>query len=141
MTEKSPRIWETVFTVNDYYDGPRNGVANLDGVPHIYFCDWDQDNDDWSSIYLLVPISPNLLTPVLEEWAIWLRWRAAYGAQSLTEDDKHPALASDRPRYDELHPLVEKILKVDVSSAIRAIPEFRGTLEPIQAFEVRWTRV
>jgi len=28
--------WDRVHTVNDYYDGPRRGIADVDGVPYIY---------------------------------------------------------------------------------------------------------
>jgi hypothetical protein len=28
--------WDRVHTVNDYYDGPRLGIADVDRVPHIY---------------------------------------------------------------------------------------------------------
>ena len=30
--------YEEVFTVMDYYDGPRKGVANFRGQPHFYDC-------------------------------------------------------------------------------------------------------
>ena len=25
--------WDRVYTVNDYYDGPRRGIADVDGIP------------------------------------------------------------------------------------------------------------
>ncbi len=28
--------YEQVFTVLDYYDGPRSGIANYNGAPHFY---------------------------------------------------------------------------------------------------------
>ena len=130
--------WEPVYTVNEYFDGPRRGFANFGGRPHAYSCEWDEQADDWSAVYLLAPISGEQLDLVREDWAIWRRWASAHETQNLTPDDKHPALAGDRPRHDELQPLVNEALVVDATQAIRAIPEFRGTLEPLHDLEVRW---
>jgi hypothetical protein len=33
--------YECVFTVTDYYDGPRKGIANYNGRPHFYECVFD----------------------------------------------------------------------------------------------------
>ena len=30
------RPFERVFTMTDFYDGPRCGIANFDGRPHVY---------------------------------------------------------------------------------------------------------
>ena len=30
--------YKEVFTVTDYYDGPRKGIANFKGLPHFYEC-------------------------------------------------------------------------------------------------------
>ena len=35
------RGYEHVHTVLDYYDGPRKGVADFDGQPHLYDCIFD----------------------------------------------------------------------------------------------------
>jgi hypothetical protein len=130
--------WEPVFTVNEYFDGPRQGFANYGGRPHAYLCEWDEQADDWGAVYLLSPIGDEQLGLVREDWDIWRRWASALRAQSLTPEDKHPALAGDWPRHEELEPLVNEALAVDKTQAVRAIPEFRGTLEPVHDFEVRW---
>jgi hypothetical protein len=130
--------WEPVFTVHEYFDGPRRGFANYTGRPHVYLCEWDELADDWSTTYVLSRVSEEQLRLAREDWAIWRRWASANQAHSLRPEDEHTALAEDWPRHEKLAPLVDEALAVDRSQAFRAIPEFRGTLEPIHDFEVRW---
>jgi hypothetical protein len=134
----SPDDWEPVYTVNEFWDGPRRGIASYGGQPHAYSCEWDERADDWGTVYFLSAITDEQLRLATEDWDIWRRWASAHQSQSLTPDDKHPALARDWPRHEELEPLVNEVLAVDKSRAIRAIPEFRGTLEPRHDLEVRW---
>src|SRR3954471_16136993 len=129
--------WERVFTVNEFWDVPRRGFANYAGRPHAYSCERDEQADDWAAVYLLSPITDEQLALAQEDWEIWRRWASANQAHRLAARDKHPALADDWPRHEELRPLVNEALAVDKSQAILAVPEFRGTLEPIHDLEVR----
>ena len=43
--------YEEVFTVTDYYDGPRQGIANFKGKPHFYDCIFDEARQDYSDRY------------------------------------------------------------------------------------------
>jgi hypothetical protein len=135
------RPWETVYTVHDYFDGPRNGIADYGGIAHAYKCAWDADLDDWSEGFLLSPISDEQLATVKEEWSDWRRYQAKQRAGELRSCDEHPALAEDRRRHDQLRQAVEDALRVTESIAVRAIPDFRGTIEPEYDFEVRWRAV
>ena len=62
--------WDRVLTINDYYDGPRLGIAEVKGVPHIYEAEFDQSTDEYGDTYLLSPVDEELLALVLEDWAI-----------------------------------------------------------------------
>jgi hypothetical protein len=33
-------VKEPVYTITDWYEGPRRGVANLEGAPYYYECQW-----------------------------------------------------------------------------------------------------
>jgi hypothetical protein len=61
---------DRVLTINDYYDGPRLGVAEFRGVAHIYESEFDHSSDDYGDTYVVSPIEPELLALVLEDWAI-----------------------------------------------------------------------
>ena len=37
---------EPVYTVEDYYDGPREGVADFQGKSHVYKCQFSETDDD-----------------------------------------------------------------------------------------------
>ena len=92
---------DRVLTINDYYDGPRLGVAELNGVPHIYEAEFDHSTDEYGDTYFLSPIDAALLALVLEDWSIWLRWNAAYKRSEVTVES-HPALPQERARHEQL---------------------------------------
>lgn len=141
MSDAARQGWETVYTVNDYFDGPRNGVASYRGVPHAYQCEWDDGADEWGAEFLLTPISPEQLSAAEELWSIWQRYLAKFRQGELGLGDQHPALASDQARYEQLHAVVKQALQVDEAIALRAVPEFRRMHENYDAFEVRWTPI
>ncbi|WP_422987541.1 hypothetical protein [Undibacterium sp. Ji50W] len=105
-------ILDRILTVNDYYDGPRLGVAELNGVPHIYQAEHDHRTEAHGEHFFLSPIRPDLLALVLEDWQIWLRWNAAYqrGEVSL---ETHPALPAERDRHEIIESLIGDQLKTD----------------------------
>jgi hypothetical protein len=105
-------VWDQIYTVNKYYDGPELGIADYRGKPHIYERQFDGERDDYSERFLLSPIDPELLSLVLENWEIWLRWDSAYRQGNATIKS-HPALPEDRQRHEEFSKLIGDRLKVD----------------------------
>ena len=141
----SAETFERVFTVYDWYDGPRAGFADWGGVPHAYRSIWRDDLDDWDPEhrFRLAPVTPEVLALALEDWAIWRRWADAYHA-GRTRDPTHPALPSDRPRHAEIAPVLERALEFDPASALVAVGDFRAKGVPRRTGsraeqEVRWT--
>ncbi len=123
--------FEPVFTVTDFYDGPRRGVASFEGAPHFYDSEWDDDGDN---TFLVSPISDDDLRLALEDWAIWLRWREAWEV-GLTTLESHPALPADRERHLQLKALLSERLATG--------PHFVrvcGTFRSDPHLEVRWER-
>jgi hypothetical protein len=101
---------DRVLTVNDYYDGPRLGIAELDGAPHIYEAEFDHSADEYGDTYFLSPAEPELVASVLEDWEIWLRWQAAYKRGEVPHET-HPALPAERERHEQLKNLIADRLK------------------------------
>lgn len=93
--------WQLVHTVNEFYDGPIFGVADYEGTPHVYEAPWDDVGEQYGPLFRLSTIEPDLLALILEDWAIWLRWEAAFH-EGLAPHETHPALPVDRPRHEEL---------------------------------------
>jgi hypothetical protein len=108
--------WDRVHTVNDYHDGPRLGVADVDGVPHIYEREFDHGSDEHSDAYLVSPVDESLLALVLEDWEIWLRWESAFRRGEVAIES-HPALPQDRERHEALETAIGDRLKVDRAQA------------------------
>jgi hypothetical protein len=128
---------DRVLTVNDYYDGPRLGVAEYNGVPHIYEAEFDHSTDEYGDTYFLSPIEPQLLDLVLEDWAIWLRWQAAH-ARGEVGLDSHPALPAEQDRHEQLKMLIGDQLRVDPKNR----PYCRAEFSALDAgvLSVQWKR-
>lgn len=128
---------DRVLTVNDYYDGPRLGIAEFNGAPHIYEAEFDHSADEYGDTYFLSPIEPKLLALVLEDWEIWLRWQAAHkrGEVGL---DSHPALPADRERHEVLKALIGDQLKTDPANRVYCKASFSTSARGVLA--VQWYR-
>ena len=98
--------FERVHTIWDYYDGPREGLADFLGQPHYYKNTWDEAADDWSPSYELVPIDEETLQLAMEQWAIWLAWNEQFHAGQVPVES-HPGNGGKIARYDELEVILE----------------------------------
>src|SRR5258708_10860363 len=102
---------ECVYTVTDYYDGPRKGIANYQGSPHIYECVFDEITGNYSDLFWLAPVDPETFQLAMEDWAIWQRWELAYHS-GKTELDTHPALPHESARHVELQGILDKVFVI-----------------------------
>jgi hypothetical protein len=104
--------FETVHTMTDWYDGPRRGVAIVQGQPHLYVSCWTNIDADCDDIFLLSPITEDLFSAALEDWAIWKRWEFAHknGNASI---ETHPALPADLERHMEIEKILTQRLVID----------------------------
>lgn len=132
--------FECVHTMTDYWDGPREGIANLRGAPHAYRSPFNESIDDYEHWFELRPIDEATFALALEDWAIWLRWEEAYHA-GLADLSTHPALPADRSRHDELASILAARLAALPDPPIRA----RGVFRPMPGHENagrgRWLEV
>lgn len=97
--------FERVYTMTDYYDGPRGGIASFRGRPHVYESMFADARDAYSDVFELRPVDDETFRLALEDWEMWLRWEDAF-ARGATSIETHPALPVDRARHDELAPLL-----------------------------------
>jgi hypothetical protein len=123
---------DRVFTINDYYDGPRLGIAEVSGIPHIYEAEFDHSTEEYGDTYFLSPVEKELLALVIEDWEIWCRWDNARKRGEAT-NETHPALPYERPRHEELKRLIGGRLKSNPTNRKRyrgvfsTPPECQGT--------------
>jgi len=142
-------IYEQVFTIADYYDGPRKGVANFQGKPHYYDCvlaERGASDDGYTDNFYLSPIAASALDLVIEDWTIWQQWERPFHEGRVTEES-HPALPAEQKRHQELKSALDLLLQTDFGKAIVRKGEFRvapGEMSPpgiICELEVRWTEL
>ena len=140
--------FETVHTMTDYYDGPRGGIADFLGVPHVYestYADVADKPGVANDVFRLSSVAPEIFELALEDWAIWLRWETAFHRGELTPDDAHPALLVDRVRHEELKRLLSSQLVIAKHGWVLAHAEFRVRNAPnhsglgFHPLEVAWT--
>jgi hypothetical protein len=136
--------YERVFTVTDYYDGPRKGLANFLGKPHLYECIFDQIKGDYSDLFRLTPIDVETFQLAMEDWSIWQRWELAFHS-GKADLSTHPALPQDASRHKELERILDKTLVPVPQKAFTKAGHFeplgeqsvpKGVLRPLQ---VQWT--
>jgi hypothetical protein len=125
--------YERVFTVTEYYDGPRKGIANFVGRPHLYECIFDEAKGDYSDLFRLTPIDTETFQLAMEDWSIWQRWELAFKT-GKADISTHPALPHEAMRHAELERILDKSLVTDPQKAFTKV----GRFEPVGG-QVEWT--
>jgi hypothetical protein len=136
-------MFETVYTMTDWYDGPRRGVASVNGKPHVYESCWTNIGSAVEDVFLLSEIHEETLALAIEDWDIWLRWSAAFKRGETTQET-HPCLPDERLRHEELEAQLTSSLVLDKSNAFAATAEFRyndARFHSAPPMEAEWTRV
>lgn len=132
--------------MTDYYDGPRKGIADFEGRPHLYESEWDDLADEYAFTFKLSPVEPRLFELALESWSIWRRWETAF-YRGRTTVKTHPALPEERTRSVELKRILDGELRIDEGQCVRAEGDFKAIEDPEwnglgwRPLQVRWTRV
>ncbi len=135
--------FQTVHTMEDYYDGPRSGVADFDGQPHYYRSiyldspEWNPDEDRFE----LSPVTAEVLAAACEAAAIFDRWDSMRKSTPgfIYTDEEFGALPDERPRSREL----EQFLESSYAAAAKARRilvhgEFRTSDSSPTRLQVRW---
>jgi hypothetical protein len=118
-------MYEPVYTVEEYYDGPRRGIADYQGMPHLYESRWSDIDTDGLDTFLLMPVSQDTLKLALEDWAIFQRWEAAF-QKGQTVAETCPTLPKDAARHAELECELRSLLVMDESRAFCAVADFEA---------------
>jgi hypothetical protein len=136
--------YERVHTVVDYFDGPREGLADYHGCPHSYKSEWNEAADDWAATFELTPVDAATFELEIERWEIWRTWERAFHSGQVPKES-HPAVGGKNARYDELGKLIAlrmsalKPLEERLVGAFRAL---QGQSLPgymMRELEVEWT--
>ena len=135
--------YERVHTVSDYYDGPREGLADYRGTPHRYKSEWDPTADDWADTFELIPVDAETFQLEIERWQIWRAWERAFHLGQVSQAS-HPGYGGKNARYDELGKLIESRMATQTPLDVRPIANFRAPPEQelpghmMRELEVEW---
>ncbi|WP_416958748.1 hypothetical protein [Streptomyces sp. Agncl-13] len=92
--------FEPTYVDLEWYDGPRKGLALVDGVPH-YYEGWEYDRADEADEYLVWPASEAAVAMEREQWAIYVTYEVSDAGL-----EEHPGHGGIDARYDELQSLL-----------------------------------
>lgn len=129
QTTPMEALHETVYVVEDWYDGPREGFANYRNKPHhcrSLFLDTkynDKYNPD-EERFELTPVSEQAIEWVVASHQLWLKWEEAYHAGTLAPEDDAPVLPEDRVQYQYLRDMLEQHRTEQSASAFVACGRF-----------------
>lgn len=104
MVEFGP--FERVYVENEWYDGPRAGLADIHGVPHRFQSLFDETKDEYSLIFAVWPVRREALELEIEQWRIFVDWNARYESGEAGTGS-HPAHGGIDQRWDEIEALVQ----------------------------------
>ena len=91
-------LFERVYTIEEWDEGPRSGVASFAGAPH-FFRSVGESRDRFE----LTPLPPELFELILEADALFHRWQSGPLTPGITLSDGQAAERDEaRRRYDEL---------------------------------------
>lgn len=124
--EKRLLDYEDVFTVTQYWDGPRQGIANFNDKPHFYKCVFDESKDEWSDTFVLSAVDEKTYQLALEDWRIWKRWEDDF-QKGKVKLDSHPALVTRSTNQAEISNLLVSGSATDPRRDLTA----RGIFQPV----------
>jgi hypothetical protein len=103
---------EHVYVENEWYDGPRAGVANVNGQPHRFVSQFDEEEDEYLGTFLVWPIDEDELALEREQWQIFVTWNELYES-GATSTATHPGHLGTNARWDQLSSLL-KVARLSV---------------------------
>lgn len=136
---------DTVHMVWDYWDGVRSGIADLNGSPHSFACQFDYEADEWSDNFKLTPVGPEFMQRARRKWDIFLTWELKYRAGEA-DLKSHPGRGGVDAERDELKAwLDDQIARLPALSSLyrakfHSMPGQEGlAASVVREWEVDWT--
>lgn len=136
--------FERVRAVWDYYDGPRKGVAEFNGVPHYFECIFDESVDDRSNLFRLFPVGEEFLQCSARSWAIFKSWEARFH-RGVVSVESHPGHSKLDAEYNRLTAWLStevkslKALPAKYAPIFRSLPDQEGlTPGVLRDLEAAW---
>jgi hypothetical protein len=130
---------EEVQTIYDYWDGPKQGIANYNGELHIYEAIFDEEKDDFSGIFWLMPTTLETLQLSLKHDELWQGWLAGEGK------GKSPHEVVEGFYKIQEHVAVKELLKERMRVKSELAFKAKGSFQRLQPkrhhFQVKWEKL
>lgn len=110
---------ERVYVENEWYDGPRAGIADINGMPHRFKSLFDEGEDEYLGTFMVWPVDKHVLDLEIEQWRIFVEWNTLYKS-GQADTTSHPAHGSRNARWDEIEALLKQSRSDVPPSAKRA---------------------
>jgi hypothetical protein len=129
--------FEAVYAVAYSSDGPRRGIADYGGRPHLFECQWDDVAGTYCDTYWLMPLDEAVVARACEQLSRWQRWEEVYASDWKTS--RKALDASEELR--EFQRFAQEHLVIRPGQEIRCGGEFRTASPASEAerLEVRWS--
>lgn len=114
---------EKVYVELEWYDGPRVGVADINGLPYRFKALFDEPADEYLGTFLVFPITDEALALEIEQWRIFVAWNTRYEAGEVTVES-HPGHGGINSRWDEIELLLKKSRDEVPVNAKKALAKF-----------------
>lgn len=108
---------------NAWYDGPRSGLADINGQPHRFTSLFDEKEDEYLGTFLVWPVDKRTLDLEVEQWRIFIEWNALYEL-GQADVDAHPGHGGRDARWDEIEVLLKQSRSAVPAKARRALAQF-----------------
>jgi len=116
---------ERVYVENEWYDGPRAGIADINGTPHRFKSLFDEEEDEYLGTFMVWPIDKQVLDLEIEQWRIFVEWNTLYELRQA-DSDSHPGHGGRNARWDEIEALLKQSRSDVPTWAKRARAEMSG---------------
>jgi hypothetical protein len=125
-------LFERVYTIEEWDEGPRSGVASFAGAPH-FFRSVGAARDRFE----LTPLPPELFELILEADALFHRWHPEpYAPRATAADGATAAVHGDeRARYETMQSDIAAAL-----ASLRPVAVMRGDFD-FDPDRVRWSPI
>ena len=124
---------EQVFVELEWYDGPRAGIANVNGVAHRFTSNFDENEDEYTGTFNVWPINEPDFAREIEQWRIFVDWNKQYEL-GTTDTSTHPGVGGINARWDELDAMLENS-RTSIPSSVRVAKAIISPLEEQSRYE------
>jgi hypothetical protein len=134
--------FEFVYLIDDWWDGPKSGMADFKGIPHYFERIFDEKKDDWSENYRIRKITEEEQSLLIERTQLFQEWIEE------SKMNNKPHLLEEHLRYKVINELLKEIrcdFYQDIFFGsfipIKSDKNNDQKLSPYTQYQVKWIRL